>query len=227
MYTRENPSPEYVAGLEISKRLHANNKVFSGRRVVRSATWLYVLFEQYQPKTMLDYGSGRGVQYGLHPDPGTLPPSAYLPGELIVKLRESLGSVQDIALYDPAFPPFAALPPGPFDAVISTDALDYVPDADLVDWVLPEVFGLATKCVFISSTTIKPRKVLAAEAPWERTVAWWLEKLTPHTDKPHYVRLQVGRTSWEIYASNGTGHDHIGTENLPDNPPATPADSQE
>lgn len=161
------PSPLYGEAVRKSAEHHAENKTFSGRRVLHSWESLYALCQHYQPKTLLDYGCGKGVQWDYR---DLVLPTASLPS-----LAGSLGVTP--TLYDPCVPAYATKPPrgAMFDAAIVIDVLEYVPAADL-SWVLDEIFAYASQFVLISAYCQRPTKNCVVEEDWNRPLYSWCER---------------------------------------------------
>ncbi len=65
-----------------------------------------------------------------------------------------------IALYDPAYTPYMALPQGKFTmASICTDVLEHCPEQD-IPWILSELFSYATRFVFANIACYPAKKTL-------------------------------------------------------------------
>lgn len=126
------------------------------------------LIARTQSQSVLDYGSGKGLQYQTTP--------VRVDGE--AGEWESVGDYWDIdyvACYDPCYPPYAELPGTRFDGVISTDVLEHCPEEDLT-WIVEELFGLADKFVFASIAGYPARKQLPNGENAHCTVRplqWW------------------------------------------------------
>ncbi len=79
--------------------------------------------------------------------------------------------------YDPGYPPYAALPEGKFDGVISTDVLEHCPEEDM-PWIVAELFACATRFVFANVACFPARKRLPNGQNAHCTVRplkWWRE----------------------------------------------------
>ncbi len=81
--------------------------------------------------------------------------------------------------YDPGYAPHSARPPGRFDGVISTDVLEHCPEEDLA-WILEEIFGYATRFVYLNVACYPARKTLPNGENAHATVRppdWWRDKV--------------------------------------------------
>lgn len=171
------PSAEYDELMEQYREFHRTQKTFSGNGILRRRNALLDLAASVQATSALDYGCGKGLQYGI-PDPKT--------GAV---LEDQLGF--PVYKYDPAVPAFDELPRGKFDLVWCTDVLGCVPKRDL-KWVIDQIYGFASKAVLISlcinpSTKRLPngKNVTIVKKP----VAWWEEML--HRDRPDLKTIIV------------------------------------
>jgi len=135
--SRVNPSPEYIWCLENYKELHEGGKLFDGRSTRRFIRLLDRLLKENDCKTLLDYGAGRGVLYGE--DYGALT-------KLIDKPLDEYWGVE-VDLYEPAL--YDALPDKSYDAVISVDVLEHIPENDL-NWVIDEILDRSDKIAFFN-----------------------------------------------------------------------------
>ena len=135
LFSRENPSPQYV------KRLHEYKKMHEGGKVL----------EEHSCKTLLDYGSGQGKLY--------TDDFCNLSDKLKCKIQDHW-KLDEVHLYEPAIKEFEVLPDKKFDAVICTDVLEHIPKADL-GWVLEEMFARADKLLFLNIATYPALKTFA------------------------------------------------------------------
>lgn len=122
--------------------------------------------ENFGCRSVLDYGCGRGdAQRFFRVD--------------------ALWNVE-YAGYDPAVEQFKEFPEGKFDAVICTDALEHVPEEDLVGWVVDELFSKANKFVFVKVPTYEVDQWLPNGENVHCTVRskeWWETILTKSSEK--------------------------------------------
>jgi hypothetical protein len=161
------PSERYKDLIELNQQMHANGASgFNGSSLINVICQIGVLLQQFKCASVLDYGCGRGdAQQFFRVD--------------------ALWNVR-YAGYDPAVEMFAVMPEGQFDAVICTDALEHIPEEDLVDWVFDELFSKATKFVFIKVPTYEVDQWLPDGTNVHCTVKpreWWEEQFKKFSEK--------------------------------------------
>lgn len=188
-YSRLNPSPRYRALADMYRAMHsqgeaaqgrAPTETFDGRSLAPHTLTIRDLIGLTGAKTLLDYGAGKGTLYNMRDLKGP-------DGETHSDLRSYWG-VDSIALYDPGYAPYSAYPTGRFDAVISTDVLEHIPEDD-IPWVLDEIFGFAEKFVFVTIAAFPARKLMPDGTNAHCTIQsleWWQERL-------NVSRLKSGR----------------------------------
>lgn len=176
MYSRANPSPRYVELIGLYRLLHEQGDIesgllpentFDGRSLMPHGNTIEALVAEHQARTLLDYGCGKGKQYG--PVRITFPD-----GRVLDSIREYWG-VEEIRCYDPAYSRFVDLPEGKFDGVICTDVLEHCPEQDL-PWIIAELFSFAEKFVFATVALFPAGKTLRNGENAHctlRPAAWW------------------------------------------------------
>ena len=100
------------------------------------------LSKKHNFESVLDYGCGHGMQYTRD--------------EYHLKM-----DIPKYALYDIAYPKWTKLPEGTYDLVISTDVLEHVPEGELLDEALHNIFSKANKWVYLKISTIPARAILS------------------------------------------------------------------
>ena len=175
-FTRSNPSPRYQELQAMYRKLHEEGernlnlppeKTFNGMSLIPQAVRIRSIIEQTGARTILDYGSGKGQQYGQ------------------MKLRGSDGTqfddvldfwdVDNVHCYDPAYPPYSTLPQGRFDGVICTDVLEHCPEQD-IPWIIDEMFSYAERFVFANVACYPAQKRLPNGENAHCTIQpgeWW------------------------------------------------------
>lgn len=115
------------------KKLHEKNVFTAWRKNYSEDILLEIknLVDQTDSKTLLDFGSGTGQQY------------------TIGKINESFGILsENITCYDPGVSQFETLPEEKFDAIISTDVFEHIPEEE-VPGAVRYVLTHAKKFAFI------------------------------------------------------------------------------
>jgi len=158
-YSRQSPSPRYLQLVDLYRDLHtdgdttlgmAAENTFNGKSLLQHVGVIGQLCRHFGAKTLLDYGSGKGQQYGPIPvRPGDGREFPDIP---------SFWGVQ-VTCFDPGHEPFSVLPDGPFDAVISTDVLEHCPEEDL-EWIVGEMFARAGKFLYANAAFYLASKIL-------------------------------------------------------------------
>lgn len=172
------PSEAYKTSVRESTEHHARSKTFSGSLLLPHIDSVVAMSEAEGCESGLDYGCGKGVQF----DPQ-------------YALSERLG--YRLARYDPAVPAFTdsrLVDPvhAKYDMVILSHVLFWIPTEDLTGWVLPLVYRLANKAVFVVETIGKPKKKFLSEPekhPRDLQAIDWLEFLLPHQREGVTTRL--------------------------------------
>ncbi len=180
-YTRENPSPRYRTLLALYQEMHEKGdpagslppaETFAGQSLAAHVPAIKSLVQRFGSRTLLDYGAGKGEGYERAFE--NMPDGSQRRG-----LRDIWG-LAEVTLYDPAFAPHGKLPVGKYDAVISTDVLEHVPEED-VPWVLAEMVGFARQFVFMAMAMYPAEKQLPTGDNAHVTVkpaGWWLDQVT-------------------------------------------------
>ena len=150
-FNRDTPSPKYTSLLEEYKVMHSHSdRMFNGRSLLKFIDIIKVYLDKNGCQSVLDYGSGKGALYteDFH--------------TITEEINKPLPEYWDIdlcAMYDPAYEKHATLPDGKFDAVICTDVLEHISEADL-GWVLREIYSKASKMVFLNVACFEALKKL-------------------------------------------------------------------
>lgn len=191
IHTRENPSPRFRSLLALYQEMHekgdtASNlppeQTFAGTSLAAHVPAIKGLIQRFGARTLLDYGAGKGEGYLLAFE--NMPDGSQRRG-----LREIWG-LAEVTLYDPGYAPHSTPPAGKFDAVISTDVLEHVPEED-VPWVLGEMFGFARQFVFMAMAMYPSEKRLPTGENAHVTVkspGWWLDQAAATAAKWPSVR---------------------------------------
>jgi hypothetical protein len=126
-FNRANPSPRYLELARMYREMHLGGdkakgippeQMFSGHSLPVCAERIQGLIAAHGARTILDYGSGKGMQYG--------PMNINFPdGRHFDSIKDFWG-VERIACYDAGYPPFSTLPTEKFDGVISTDVMEHI-----------------------------------------------------------------------------------------------------
>lgn len=177
MYTRLNPSPRYNKLLSQYQQLHEQGeknlgispeKTFPGFSVLPQVDRIKRLVVATKSFSVLDYGCGKGMQYKV--------PIVDIGTEQKEMLADYWG-LTAVQLYDPCYPPYANLPKGRFDGVISTDMLEHCSEED-VPWIVDEMFSFAGNFLFANVACYPAKKKLPNDENAHCTIKepqWWSE----------------------------------------------------
>lgn len=182
-YNRDNPSPRFRYLSSLYKDMHRDGytiqrgeaqeqlppeKAYPGYELVKFARPIKRLIDDHKPASIIDYGSGKGMQYrwtDLTLDNGTK-----------IQDIKSYWGIDSIRCYDPAVPDFSTLPEEPADGLVSTDVLEHCPAPD-IPWIVEEMFSLARKFVFLNISCMQAMALLPDGSNAHETVrhpAWWI-----------------------------------------------------
>jgi cyclopropane fatty-acyl-phospholipid synthase-like methyltransferase len=155
------------------KQMHKDPNVFGGDSTKIYAKQISELVTKFNVSSILDYGCGKGLQYTrdrIH--------------------HEYFNSIMP-ELFDIGVSDYEHLPSGTFDAVISIDVLEHIPEIQLED-VLKQIYSKATKCVFLGIHSHKAKKYLPNGDNVHCTihpVEWWI-KLASQYATVHTVIME-------------------------------------
>jgi len=175
-YSRQNPSPRYEELLTLYRQMHSEgvpdgnlspDQTFPGKSLNNHVARIGQIITVLGSETILDYGSGKGRQYG----PVTIRGSDGTSFDSI----QAFWRVNSITCYDPAYKPYNTLPDGTFDGVVSTDVLEHCPKEDM-PWIIEEIFSFAREFVFLNVACFPAKKTLPNGENAHCTIEpvdWW------------------------------------------------------
>ena len=150
-FNRDTPSPKYTDLVDEYKVMHSHSdRMFNGRSLLKFVDIIKVYLDKNGCQSVLDYGSGKGALYTE---------DFYTITEEINKPLPEYWDIDLCAMYDPAYEKHSILPDGKFDAVLCTDVLEHIPEADL-GWVVREIYSKADKMVFLNVACFEALKKL-------------------------------------------------------------------
>lgn len=175
-YSRTNPSPRYLQLQDQYRAMHRQGEKFLGIQpeneypgdsLMPQVHRIKALVKKTGALTLLDYGSGKGKQYG----PMTVRDADgnEHPGVL------DYWDVDQVVCYDPCYAPFSKYPEGKFDGVISTDVLEHCPEED-IPWIVGDLFEFASRFVFANVACYPALQRLPTGENAHCTIkplAWW------------------------------------------------------
>lgn len=102
--------------------MHDKQKVFPGTSIKSYVSEIAQCVRLYRPRSLLDYGSGKGFQYLVH------------------RVHEQWGGLLPHC-YDVGVRQLSEKPKGPFDGVICTDVMEHIDEPD-VNEILGDIFSM-------------------------------------------------------------------------------------
>ncbi|MFT4520996.1 MAG: hypothetical protein ACI9JM_003407 [Halioglobus sp.] len=176
-YSRENPSPRYRELSEMYASMHhegrpstnhSADETFDGRSLEPHIATVAGIVAANGAATLLDFGSGKGKLYQDDIDSE----------DVRRKLLAQWPGVK-VSCYDPGYEPYAGAIEGPFDAVISTDVVEHIPEED-IPWLLDELFGHAQVCIYVVAACYPAKKKMPDGSNAHCTIRpprWWVEQM--------------------------------------------------
>ncbi len=201
IYSRDNPSSEYLDMVAMYETLHEEGEIssrksgkqtFPGKMLIRHAPGIKEMIAHTGSNSILDYGAGKGMGY-------TLRNVALHTGQEVPSIQEYWG-VEEIRCYDPAHEPFKHLPEGQYDGVICTDVLEHVTAPD-VPWIVDEMFSYARKFVYANIACYPAVKFLPNGQNVHCTIRppeWWAGLF-------HATAMRHTDVSYRLVTSTKTG----------------------
>jgi len=159
------------------KEQHKNPQRYWGASFKRHGLLLKPQIRSRNIKTILDFGSGKGLQYKArdqHHD--------YLWGIFPT-------------LYDPAVKGIDKLPQGTFDAVINTDVLEHIEESN-IDETLKVIYSKATKFVYHGIANWATGRLLEDGRDVhviQKDINWWINKIKPYAHIPTLIWVATRR----------------------------------
>lgn len=218
-YSRQHPSPRYVAMMDQYRSLHTGGseqrqtsaqETYPGISLFPHIRRIKTLIETCGAQEILDYGAGKGLAYSLSPVP--------VPGVGKVDNLMDYWDVNFVHCYDPCYEPHSKLPEEQFDGVISTDVMEHCPEEDL-PWIIGELFGYARKFVFANIAAYPAVMILPNGENAHitiRSLDWWrrmFESVGANFPHIHWsivvqsiVERPEGRALIEEEVSGGASH---------------------
>lgn len=151
------PSERFAYYLEQCKIHHATKKTFSGNGCLKHARALVAMSKAIGATSAIDYGCGKGLQYGKMVEIPVLVDAPDVYKADFAPLEQHLG--YEVTKYDPAVPQFQTPPWGPADLVWCTDVMEHIPEED-IPFIVSELSRLAIKGVFVTVGTYPAKKHL-------------------------------------------------------------------
>lgn len=206
------PSEYYLQSVELGKQFQKNNVSWAGNDSKNYHNQIRYLMDKYNAKTVLDYGCGKGQQYkdmvpyGIPLDKVTEP--------MTFKTRINAESVY---LYDPCVEGLDVLPPldQKFDAVILTQVLGSIPDADM-QWLKELLMRHTAKFCFIGlfnpTEPVKSKKLMydPKYLTHPRSIEWYSEQFKDWSGSDlywWYRRCDTELNSW--YPTNYLSKEYL------------------
>lgn len=194
-YSRANPSTRYGDMLNQYRCMHTEGekflglppeRTFPGQSLFAQAGRIKDMILRHSARSVLDYGSGKGMQY--QPMPIRVEGIGEWPS------IQAFWDVDQIYCYDPCYQPFNKLPDRKFDAVISTDVLEHCPEED-IPWIIDEIFSYANRFVFANVACYPAKKRLPSGENAHCTIRppeWW-ESILLETS------ARYASVAWEVW----------------------------
>jgi FkbM family methyltransferase len=220
-FSRSHPSPRYEALLAEYALMHREGerfldlppeKTYPGSSLFPHLGAIKRLIAASRARTILDYGSGKGLQYRPQP--------VLVGGKRVADGVAEYWDVDEVRCYDPAYPPHARLPGGRFDGVVSTDVLEHCPEEDL-PWIVSELFSYAERFVYANVACYPARKRLPSGANAHVTIRpaeWWRDLFAdaacakPDVRWELHVFERVGESIRERVFENGSERPPLAAE---------------
>ena len=138
---------------------------FDGHSTYEFKDLIYNIINRTRSKNILDYGSGKGIQYS--------------------KQHLDIYWKVEATCYDPYYEPYNMLPNKKFDDVICVEVLEHVPEERL-ELIFNNIFSRADKFVFFTICMITGGTFFTTGENVHITIQskdWWLKKIEQYNVK--------------------------------------------
>ena len=107
-YSRTSPSPHYERMISLYQTMHAQGEktlgmtpeeTYPGIYALRHGVHIKQLIDEFDARTVLDYGSGKGYQYDL--------PKVTIPGAGEWDSLIDYWDIDEVRCFDPCYAPFS------------------------------------------------------------------------------------------------------------------------
>ncbi|MCB2081833.1 MAG: hypothetical protein KDD76_04285 [Rickettsiales bacterium] len=181
-FSRQQPSKKYIELVAHYRQMHEQGyvvqdgntqrklnpeDVYPGNELPRFAQYICNAIKLTEAETILDYGAGKGRQYG--------PATVTMPDGKTYESIPAYWGVKEVRCYDPAVAAHDTLPDQKYDGVVSTDMLEHCSSQD-VPWIVEEMFSLANKFVFVNVSCVPAKALLPTGENAHctlRSADWW------------------------------------------------------
>lgn len=160
--------------IEQYKLFYENGGYGNASPVLNAKDKIKLYIEKTNSKSLLDYGAGEGIQYSKYS-------------------LDTYWKVSELFCYDPGVAKYAIKPIKTYDAVISTDVLEHIPEFDL-DNVLSDIFRFGEKLIYLQIATSPSIAVLPNGENAHctlKTHTEWTEIIYPYKAKNQIVILET------------------------------------
>jgi hypothetical protein len=159
------------------RRLHKDDLKFRGFSIVPHVPRIAKLVKKTGARSLLDYGSGKGLQYTE------------------LRVHDRWGGILPTC-YDIGINKLSKRPKRPSDGVICTDVMEHIDEPD-IDYVLREIFTFATKFAFFAICTRPSKKAFKDGRNVHLTVqnlSWWENRIASFVpeDRPFQLVIVSG-----------------------------------
>lgn len=159
---------------EVYTALHRKrDTIFSGRSVLPHVKSIRELVIQHNPKTLIDYGCGKGLQYSLD------------------KVQRQWYNKMPL-LYDIGVPKYSARPvPVGTVGIICTDVLEHIQEEDLPA-ILTDIYSFKPVFAFFSISCKPAKKTFKDGRNMHLTIKsplWWADFIKPYKNEDCHNRV--------------------------------------
>ncbi|MEE9494797.1 MAG: hypothetical protein V3W04_15665 [Gammaproteobacteria bacterium] len=174
LFTEEYPSSRYVELIDMYANMHEEGQLesgrtaadtFSGISLVEHIPYVAHLIKETHAKSLLDFGCGKGKLYQDAPE---CPAGSRF--KVMPTWQDTL-----VTCYDPGYAPYSGLFESCYDAVITTDVVEHIPEED-IPWVLDKLFKHAHLFLYVVAACYPAKKIMPDGSNahcTQQSPEWW------------------------------------------------------